>query len=130
VIAIERRDKPQERRDRVRFAAFDCDVDRPQRFVEPGDLHVDITAGRVEAAAIDRAVNLASHRRNADFRRLGDIPRGMAGSEQVEEGLAPRRLRRPPRLRRGALRFAVGDGRGIIGHEKPPSPLTASVRGS
>jgi hypothetical protein len=67
VIAVERSDEPPERTDRLQVALLDRTVGDPQRLIEPRDLQMRVTLGRVEPPLGDRAVDLAPAALRARF---------------------------------------------------------------
>jgi hypothetical protein len=63
-----------------------------QRFDDPRRLRADEPLGRIEPALVDRFVQYAPDGGDAHPHRLGDPLAGIAGNEEVENGVLPHKV--------------------------------------
>ena len=107
MIAVERGDEFQVRRERPHVAPLELEVGLAKRLRQARDLQNGVALGRVEGPLGERLVDLAPDRGEADLERGRALPVGVTGGEEVQTGLpvldppCPPRLRLGPRL--GAL---------------------------
>ena len=116
VIAVERRDEFRVRRESANVVLRDPrartrgEVGVAKRPREAGDLQGGVAPGRVDRPFGERLVDFAADRGEADAHRGRDLPVGIAGGDEVQEGLPTLDALRPAGLRLALRLGALGEG--------------------